>query len=92
VARARGPGMPVVRSPASGRRPGRTFSGQAAGGPAGPGMPRVGWRGSEPLRTTEQHPAPFRAHPPKGPAVTLPETCDGSLSHLTAPHKLQGRG
>ena len=73
-------------------RLGRTFSGQGAGGHAGPGMLRAGWRGSKPLRTTEQHPAPFRAHPPKASAVTLSETCDASLSHLTTPHKLQGRG
>jgi hypothetical protein len=52
-------------------------------------MPRAGWRGSEPLRTTEQHPAPFRPHPLKASTVTLPETCDRSLSHLTTPHKLQ---
>jgi hypothetical protein len=89
VARARGPGMPVVRSPASDRRPGRTFGGRASGGHAGAGLPRAGWRGSEPLRATEQHPAPVRAHPPKALAGTLPEACDGSLSHLTTPHKLQ---
>ena len=52
-------------------------------------MPRAGWRGSEPLRTTEQHPAPFRPHPLKASAVTLPETCDGSLSHLTTAHHLR---
>ena len=36
VVRARGPGMPVVRSPASDRRPGRTFDGRASGGHVGP--------------------------------------------------------
>ena len=44
-------------------RPGRTFRGQGADERAGPGLPRAGWRGSEPLRTTEQHHAPFRPHP-----------------------------
>jgi hypothetical protein len=72
VARAAGlAGCPkVVHVAAS--RPGRTFSGQAVGGHAGPGMLRAGWRGSELLRTTEQHPAPFRAHPPKALAVSCP--------------------
>jgi hypothetical protein len=75
------------------QRPAGARAGPSAGKrPAGMRAQECRERGGEgvsPCERPSSTPLPCGRTPQRHQLFTPPETCDGSLSHLTTPHKLQ---